>query len=152
MLKDEHGASAVEFAIILPLLFVLMFGIIEFSLLMYNKAMITNASREGARAGIVFKWDAANDVYVPPTDADIAQVVDSYLDSNLISFSPATEQVDVTYEDTNSSSALDSGDYRIVEVSYPYTFLLVPSLRKLLVPGPKSGSINLVARTTMRME
>ena len=43
-----------EFAIIAPLLFIILFGIIEFGILIYNKAMITNASREGARAGIVF--------------------------------------------------------------------------------------------------
>ena len=51
LLKGNNGASAVEFAVVLPLL-VLPFGIIEFSLALYDKAMITNASREGARAGI----------------------------------------------------------------------------------------------------
>jgi Flp pilus assembly protein TadG len=42
----------VEFAIILPLLVTLVFGIIDVGLLLYNKQVITNASREGARAGI----------------------------------------------------------------------------------------------------
>ena len=55
MRKDQTGASAVEFAIILPLLVVFVFGIIEFGLIFYNKAMLTNASREAARAGIVFR-------------------------------------------------------------------------------------------------
>ncbi len=31
MIKSEKGVSAVEFALIAPLLFVLLFGIIEFS-------------------------------------------------------------------------------------------------------------------------
>ena len=53
--KRQEGASAVEFAIILPLLLILVFGIIEFSILFYDKAMITNASREGARVGIVYR-------------------------------------------------------------------------------------------------
>lgn len=44
--SSQKGASAVEFALVLPLLMLILFGIIEFSLLMYNKAMITNASRE----------------------------------------------------------------------------------------------------------
>ena len=53
--KNQTGASAVEFAIVLPILVLLVFGIIEFSVALYDKAMITNASREGARAAIVFR-------------------------------------------------------------------------------------------------
>ena len=41
----QKGAAAVEFAIVMPLLVLLTFGIIEFSILFYNKAMVTNASR-----------------------------------------------------------------------------------------------------------
>ena len=52
-MKNQRGASAIEFAIVFPLLVLLLFGIIEFSLILYDKVMITNASREGARAGIV---------------------------------------------------------------------------------------------------
>jgi Flp pilus assembly protein TadG len=48
----QKGAAAVEFAIILPLLMTLVFGIIDIGALLYNKQVITNASREGARAAI----------------------------------------------------------------------------------------------------
>jgi hypothetical protein len=48
----QKGAAAVEFAVVLPLLVLLLFGSIEFGLLLYNQEVITNASREGARAGI----------------------------------------------------------------------------------------------------
>lgn len=151
MLRDGRGAAAVEFAIVMPLLFLLMFGIIEWSLLMYNKAMITNASREGARAGIVFVWDPVNDVYAPPTATDISNVVDGYLADNLISFSAATETVQVTFVDTNSSGVLDSGDYRTVTVTYPYSFLVFPSLIGMF-GGSTPATKNLTAATTMRME
>ena len=53
-LREEKGASLVEFAIILPLLIIVIFGIIEFSILLYDKAVITNAGREGARFGSLF--------------------------------------------------------------------------------------------------
>jgi Flp pilus assembly protein TadG len=53
ILQKENGAAAVEFAILLPLLAGLVFGIIEFGLLLYNQQVITNASREGARAAIM---------------------------------------------------------------------------------------------------
>ena len=59
--KNQKGAAIVEFAIVLPLILMFLFGILEFGLLMYNKAMITNASREGARLGIVYDFDPGAD-------------------------------------------------------------------------------------------
>ena len=53
VIDNERGASAVEFAIVLPVLVMFVFGIIEFGIVFYNKAMITNACREAARAAIV---------------------------------------------------------------------------------------------------
>ena len=41
-------------ALVMPLLVMLVFGTVDFGLLIYNKAVITNAAREGARAGIVY--------------------------------------------------------------------------------------------------
>ena len=85
MIRDEHGGSLVEFAVIAPLLFVILFGIIEFGILIYDKAVITNASREGARAGIVFDYDdggtpsdSADDTF-HPDDATIVEAVDKLL-------------------------------------------------------------------------
>ena len=52
-LGSRRGQSAVELALVLPMLFVVIFGAVEFGTAMYDKAVLTNASREGARAGIV---------------------------------------------------------------------------------------------------
>src|SRR5690606_28464820 len=49
------GVAAVEFALVVPLLLVVLFGIIDFGFMLYDKAMLTNAAREGARAGIVLR-------------------------------------------------------------------------------------------------
>ena len=51
---NNKGVAAVEFAIVLPLLLLIVFGIIEFGFLLYDQAVITNASREGARKGVVY--------------------------------------------------------------------------------------------------
>jgi Flp pilus assembly protein TadG len=51
--KSQKGAAVIEFALILPILLLLLLGTIDGSLALYDKAVITNASREGARAGIV---------------------------------------------------------------------------------------------------
>ena len=54
-INHEKGAAAVELAIVLPVLVMFVFGIIEFGIVFYNKAMITNACREAARAAIVYR-------------------------------------------------------------------------------------------------
>jgi Flp pilus assembly protein TadG len=50
---SQRGASAVELALLLPLLLAITFGLIEFGLFMYNQQVLTNAAREGARLGIL---------------------------------------------------------------------------------------------------
>ncbi|MDE2343793.1 MAG: pilus assembly protein [Betaproteobacteria bacterium] len=52
-LKKEAGSVVVEFALVLPLLLLILFGTIEFGIMMYDQAIITNAAREGARWGAV---------------------------------------------------------------------------------------------------
>lgn len=47
----ERGSSAVEFALVAPLFFTLVFGVIEFGALLTNKISLANASRVGARYG-----------------------------------------------------------------------------------------------------
>ena len=48
-LRGEGGAIAVEFAIILPVLLLLVFGIIDFGHAWYMRHLMSDASREGAR-------------------------------------------------------------------------------------------------------
>ncbi len=47
--ENQRGSSAVEFAIILPLLLTLLLGIIEFGYLFNQQISLTQAAREGAR-------------------------------------------------------------------------------------------------------
>ena len=49
----ESGQSLVEFALVVPLLFLLLFGSIEFGRVFHAQLVITSAAREGARKAIV---------------------------------------------------------------------------------------------------
>ena len=53
IIKNERGASAVEFALILPILVMLVFGIFEFGIAYNNYISLTHAAREGARLAAV---------------------------------------------------------------------------------------------------
>jgi Flp pilus assembly protein TadG len=48
-IREERGAAAVEFALILPILVLLVFGIVEFSLAFNRQQGLHAAAREGAR-------------------------------------------------------------------------------------------------------
>lgn len=47
--KPDRGAEMVEFAIIVPVLLMLVLGIIEFGFLLHEQATLAGAAREGAR-------------------------------------------------------------------------------------------------------
>ena len=48
--RDERGAAAVEFALVLPILVMFIFGIVEFGRAYNARIKLTSAVREGARA------------------------------------------------------------------------------------------------------
>jgi Flp pilus assembly protein TadG len=133
-LRCQNGVAAIEFAIVLPLLMIILFGIIEFGLLLYDKQVITNASREGARAGI-------SDVVV--SDADIEAVVDNYVANNLITFGSAPTSPVTTINRTG----MDFGDDLTVTVTYDYDFLILPGF----VAG-LAGVQTLATTTVMKMQ
>jgi len=51
--RRERGVAAVEFAILLPVLVILLFGFIQFGIAFNSKIQATNGAREGARLAVV---------------------------------------------------------------------------------------------------
>jgi Flp pilus assembly protein TadG len=141
-MKSEKGAAAVEFGIVLPVLVLLIAGIMEFSILLYDKAVITNASREGARAGIVCSEPN------PISDAEIEAVVNNYCASHMITFGAAPGvTTSVSLAGSGPAGGPVSGDPLTVLVNYHYDFLVIPNFLSSL-----AGGINLAGQTVMRME
>ena len=52
-LRGEEGQDIVEFALVLPILMIVLFGIIDFGWIFYSTAMVGNAAREGARFAVM---------------------------------------------------------------------------------------------------
>jgi len=75
-IRKEHGGVAVEFAIILPILAVLVFGIIDFGHAWYMRHLISDASREGARYGTRFTTDVADNRILP---TNLSPSISSYI-------------------------------------------------------------------------
>jgi Flp pilus assembly protein TadG len=150
-MKSQKGAAAVEFAIVLPLLVLLLFGIIEFSTVYYDQAVITNASREGARAGIVFFYDVNAEEqdrksYAETKAKDAARrYCGNDTKSRLISFAAGVPTVTVN---ANLEGDGDPGDNLTVTVGYHYDYLVIPNF----ATGLDEGGIDLSATTLMRLE
>jgi Flp pilus assembly protein TadG len=157
-ISESKGASAVEFALVLPLLAVLIFGIIEFGTLCYDKAVITNASREGARAGILFnRYDHDGDPGTSPlvrVPADeIKNVASSYCSNYLVTFAPTNTPPDIQVNPADPLSA-NSLDPLTVTVTYHYDFLVIPDLLIAFFSSSNDfgSGVDLVATTVMKME
>jgi Flp pilus assembly protein TadG len=58
--QSQKGSVLVEFALILPVFLVLLFGMVSFSVALYNKTVLTMAAREGARAGAIYVANRTN--------------------------------------------------------------------------------------------
>jgi Flp pilus assembly protein TadG len=67
----DSGAALVEFAFVMGLLFLLIFGIITFGLILSFKQDVTRAAAEGARAGAVAfpASDARDDAWAATNEA-----------------------------------------------------------------------------------
>jgi Flp pilus assembly protein TadG len=127
VLKKNDGQALVEFAIILPILLLILMGIVEFGMMLNSYLTVRNASREGARTAIVGS-----------SDLEIKNLI--------LTVSPTLNNTDLTVNITPSSGSRKSGDALMVEVKYNY-HLTVP-----IISGIFANVIVLDAQTTMRIE
>jgi hypothetical protein len=56
--RGDRGVAAVEFALVLPLLVILLFGIVGAGLVYFDHIRLQSAARDGARAGALVPADA----------------------------------------------------------------------------------------------
>ena len=126
IIKNEKGANAVEFAIILPILVVLIFGIFQFGIAYNNYIALTHAAREGARL-------AAVGLYEDP-DFDFEQAVRDR--------APSVTIETITVENPEGTGI---GAPVVVTVTGEIFFIEIPM-------AGKWGPIQLTSQATMRRE
>lgn len=145
LIRNEKGGAIVETAIIIMLLLIFIFGIIEFGLLLFNKQVITNASREGARAGIVMGLDRSD-----PADAhyyvtEFKTEAFSFCTDHLVSFGSNVPYIDPPYYiDLDGNGLPSRGDDLTLRLRYQYDFLFLSVLG--------IGPVDVNAVTIMKFE
>lgn len=138
--RKQKGAALVEFAFVLPIFLLLVFGIAEFGVALYDKAVITNAAREGARAGVVLENPKPSQQY-------ITSVVTNYTSTYLLSFASKNPTPAVTI--TGSGGTF--GQPLTVNVSYQYTGLVLAQLMSLVSHTASTGPLALTLQSTAVM-
>jgi Flp pilus assembly protein TadG len=134
---DESGAELIEFALVLPLLLIILLGIIEFGFLFQRYEVVTNAAREGARMAVL-------PGHLGYTNADIQARVNQYLTASGL---PGTATVPAP---TTSVVPVGGGrcvTVRTVTVSYPHQYMFLGGFVAAF-----TGTTNLTAVSSMRRE
>lgn len=140
---NDEGAVLVEFAIVIGLFFMIVFGMVDFGLAINTKTQMANAGREGARLGTV----SLDPVIVEDRVREAA----SALDQTILAITVVCQEPDDS-PCTGANAAGDlrngeSGDSVLVTVDYQYN-LITP------LPGfiDSDNKIDLQSITEMRVE
>ncbi len=131
--RSERGAELVEFAFVLPVLLLIGLGICDFGMLFQRYEVVTNAAREGARAGAVGL-----------SQSQIAGVVDEYLKAGGLKGKPTVE---VAFPTIGANPALNAVR---VTVAYPNGTFIVGPIAKMF--GSSLQDVTLRSASTMRVE
>lgn len=140
----EKGQELVEFALLLPLLLLLLLGIIEFGIAVFHYNSIANAGREVARFGAVHPEADTLDLFIF-TDATKTEYTDEIRrwTRGLIS---DTGTLSITYALNDAGNPLSNTVQ--VTVTYDHQFLTGPVI--LALGG--NASLDLRAVSTMYTE
>jgi Flp pilus assembly protein TadG len=126
-LQRANGQAFVEFALVLPVLVMLLMGILQFGLAFHNYLSITDATRVGARAAAVKRTAGACTAATTAIQNTVSAKQWSTISSRITCTTP---------------DGTDTGDPVKLTVTYPYSIGL---------PG-FSASGDLTASATERLE
>lgn len=132
--RSESGTSVVEMAFVLPLLLLLVFAIGDFGIAFTRWISLTNAVREGARAGVVFRTPCNSGT------------VDTEVQNTVAAFAASSGLDAPSIVTTVTNACGGTGTAMTVAATVPYDYVAMSALAGL------APTINLRARTVMRNE
>jgi Flp pilus assembly protein TadG len=134
-MRNERGAALLETAITLPLVLFISVAIFEFGRAYQVQQVLTNAAREGARVAVLPDY----------TDAQVTTIVRTYLtDGGLAAVDPAITR----------DIAVPPGTASRVTINYPFNFMVLNPVARLVAPASTLGSgvLQMQASALMRNE
>jgi len=134
-LRNERGAALLETAVTLPLILLISVAIFEFGRAYQVQQVLTNAAREGARVAVLPDY----------TDEQVIEIVRSYMTSGGLAPVDPVIVSDVAVGPATASR---------VTINYPFNFIVLNPVARLVRPAPTvgSGTLNMQASALMRNE
>ena len=125
--RRSSGQSMVEFALVAPVLFLILIAILQFGQAFTNYIQVTNGARDGARKAIVSR-----------SDPNAVATVQNAVKSSVWSLNQSNLGISVT-----PAQPWTAGQSVTVTVTYPYDISIM---------GVVVGSGTLTSTTTQRIE
>jgi len=140
--RGQHGQALVEFALVFPVLLLLIFGIIDAGRLIYTYNTVANAARDGARVAIVNQSTTGTETCdtTSPTAWPIGCAIASGFNLGL-----TTDDVWVSYPTDAVCTKMSIGCLAVVTVTGKYQ-PLTPIISSLI------GPVSLTSTTTIPIE
>ncbi len=137
--SDRSGQNLVEFALVVVMLLLMVVGICEFGRAWNLFQILANAAREGARLAALPSGFTDN--------AAVTARVNSYLSTGNVNPGRATVAIGGAGVDGGTGTQVS------ITVTYPYTFMYVGPVIRMLNPGATAGAdITITAQSVMRNE
>ncbi len=114
-LKSERGAELIEFALVFPLLLMVVLGIVDFGFVFQRMEVVTNAAREGARIAVLPGYGVA----------DVQARVTNYIQTGgvpTVAGNPVVSVTDVSIP-TGAGGPNLTGKRVLVTYTHSYLFL-----------------------------
>ena len=147
-IRPENGQTAVEFALVLPIIAVILLAVIQLGIAFHDYVTLTDAARAGARKAIVLRLaggPAPTDISCYPATATTA--------SNPVcqAVNDAAGGLDQSKLQVNVSSTdwTQGGSTVTVTATYPYTLSLLAWMGKW---APWGGQYTLTSTMKERLE
>ena len=143
LLRNQRGAALLETAITIPLVLLIAVSIFEFGRAYQTWQVLTNAAREGARVAVISE----------NTDAQVTAMVRAYMTNGGL---PAAASATVNINRAQPLAATTRADdtVSVITVSYPFSFIVLNPVARLVVSGSNTGSaaLTMTSVATMRNE
>jgi Flp pilus assembly protein TadG len=139
--RSDEGAQLVEFALVLPLLLLVVLGIAEFGFIFQRYEVITNAAREGARMAVLPGYG---------DNGVIATRVNAYVAAGQVPTTTTNPAVLVETISIPVGGGLPAVSARRVTVTYTHTYMFLPRIAGWF--DASYTTVPLVAVSEMRTE
>jgi len=138
LLNCQKGAELIEFALVFPLLLLVMFGIMDFGMLFQRYEVLTNAAREGARIAVLPGY----------AQADVTARVTQYLTASRMTAVPTLTFAAPQAVNVGGGACITLTG---ITVAYPYQYLFIGKIISLF-GGSGFTTKTLTATARMRFE